>query len=81
MNVKLYILFLGEACIDKGHLISPGVDDGKRVHIPIPAYLVQTDDGRNILIDAGMNKVHIDDPEYTFRGQEVADILLPVMRP
>jgi N-acyl homoserine lactone hydrolase len=81
MNVKLYILFLGEACIDKGRLISPGVDDGKRVHIPIPAYLVQTDDGKNILIDTGMNKVHIDDPEYTFRGQEIADILLPVMRP
>jgi N-acyl homoserine lactone hydrolase len=81
MNMKLYILFLGEACIDKGRLISPGVDDGKRVHIPIPAYLVQTDDGKNILIDTGMNKVHIDDPEYTFRGQEIADILLPVMRP
>ena len=79
--MKLYILFLGEACIDKGRLISPGVDDGKRVHIPIPAYLVQTDDGKNILIDTGMNKVHIDDPEYTFRGQEIADILLPVMRP
>ena len=27
--MKLYILFLGEACIDKGRLISPGVDDGK----------------------------------------------------
>ena len=79
--MKLYILFLGEACIDKGRLISPGVDDGKRVHIAIPAYLVQTDDGKNILIDTGMNKVHITDPEYTFRGQEIAEILLPVMRP
>jgi N-acyl homoserine lactone hydrolase len=79
--MKLTILFLGEACIDKGRLISPGVDDGKRVHIPIPAYLVQTDDGKNILIDTGMHKVHIEDPEYTFRGMAVAEILLPVMRP
>jgi len=38
--MKLYILFLGEACIDKGAVISPGVDDGRRVHIPIPAYLL-----------------------------------------
>jgi N-acyl homoserine lactone hydrolase len=56
------------------------VDDGKRVHIAIPAYLVQTDDGKNILIDTGMNKVHIEDPEHTFRGQPVAEILLPAMR-
>ena len=78
--MNLYVLSLGEACIDKGRVISPGVDDGKRVHIPIPAYLIQTDDGQNILIDTGMHKVHIDDPEYTFRGQEVAEILLPIMR-
>ena len=79
--MKLHILFLGEACIDKGAVISPGVDDGKRVHIPIPAYLIQTDDGKNVLIDTGMHKNHIDDPEYTFRGQEISKILLPEMRP
>ena len=38
--MKLYILFLGEACIDKGAVISPGVGDGQRIHIPIPAYLL-----------------------------------------
>lgn len=78
--MKLSILFLGECCIDKGRVISPGVDDGKRVHIPIPSYLVQTDDGKNILIDTGMHKVHINDPEYTFRGMEIANVLLPAMR-
>jgi N-acyl homoserine lactone hydrolase len=79
--MKLTILFLGECCIDKGRVLSPGVDDGKRVHIPIPAYLVQTGDGKNILIDTGMHKVHIDDPEYTFRGLEIGSVLLPAMRP
>jgi N-acyl homoserine lactone hydrolase len=79
--MKLYILFLGEACIDKGAVISPGVGDGRRVHIPIPAYLLQMDDGTNVLIDTGMHRKHIDDPEYTFRGQEVAKVLLPCMRP
>src|SRR5579884_3775568 len=78
--MKLYVLFLGECCIDKGRLISPGVDDGKRVHIAIPAYLIRTDDGKNIVVDTGMHKVHIEDPEYTFRGQEIGEILLPVMR-
>lgn len=79
--MKLFILFLGECCVDKGRLLSPGVDDGKRVHIPIPSYLIRTDDGKNIVVDTGMNKVLIDDPEHTFRGMEIADILLPVMRP
>jgi N-acyl homoserine lactone hydrolase len=79
--MKLYILFLGEACIDKGAVISPGIDDGRRVHIPIPAYLLQMEDGTNVLIDTGMHRKHIDDPEYTFRGQEVSKVLLPCMRP
>jgi N-acyl homoserine lactone hydrolase len=79
--MRLYILPVGEACIDKGAVISPGVDDGKRVHIPIPVYLLQTDDGRNVLIDTGMHRKHITDPEYTFRGQEISKVLLPVMRP
>lgn len=79
--MKLYVLFLGEACIDKGAVISPGIDDGKRVHIPIPAYLLQTNDGRNVLIDTGMHSKHIDDPEYTFRGLDVGKVLLPAMRP
>jgi hypothetical protein len=78
--MKLYILSLGEACIDKGAVISPGVDDGKRVHIPIPAYLLRLDDGRNVLIDTGMHRKHIEDPEYTFRGTETGKVLLPVMR-
>jgi N-acyl homoserine lactone hydrolase len=78
--MKLYILFLGEACIDKGAVISPGVDDGKRVHIPIPAYLLELDDGSHVLVDTGMHRRHIDDPEYTFRGTETGKVLLPVMR-
>src|SRR5258708_19704671 len=79
--MKLYILFRGEACIDKGAVISPGVDDGRRVHIPIPAYLLRLDDGTNVLVDTGMHRRHIDDPEYTFRGQEVGKVLLPSIRP
>jgi N-acyl homoserine lactone hydrolase len=78
--MRLYVLFLGEACVDKGAVLSPGVDDGKRVHIPIPAYLLQTDDGRNVLIDTGMHANHVEDPEYTFRGQEIGKVLLPAMR-
>jgi len=78
--MKLYILFLGEACIDKGAVISPGVGDGQRVHIPIPAYLLEMDDGTHVLIDTGMHRKHIEDPEYTFRGTDTGKVLLPVMR-
>jgi N-acyl homoserine lactone hydrolase len=78
--MRLYVLHLGDACIDKGRVLTPGVGDGKRIHIPIPAYLIQTDDGKNIVVDTGMHQVHIDDPEATFRGTPTGDILLPVMR-
>ena len=78
--MKLHILFLGEACIDKGAVISPGVGDGVRVHIPIPAYLLELDDGKHVLIDTGMHENHIEDPEYTFRGMDISKVLLPVMR-
>jgi len=78
--VKLYILFLGEACVDKGAVLSPGVGDGQRVHIPIPAYLLELDDGKHVLIDTGMHPKHIEDPEYTFRGTDTGKVLIPVMR-
>lgn len=78
--MKLHVLFLGEACIDRGAVLSPGVGDGQRIHIPIPAYLIQTDDGRNIVVDTGMHPGHIEDPEYTFRGQEISKVLMASMR-
>jgi N-acyl homoserine lactone hydrolase len=64
--VRLFILFAGECCVDKGRIFTPGIDEGKRLHIPIPIFLVETDDGERVLVDTGMHPVHIDDPRAGF---------------
>jgi N-acyl homoserine lactone hydrolase len=77
---RLYPLGLGEACCDKGRVLSPGAGDGVRIHIPIIGYLVTTDAGRRFLIDTGIHRSHIEDPDRTFGGTPLAAILRPVMR-
>jgi N-acyl homoserine lactone hydrolase len=77
---RLYPLWLGEACCDKGRVLSPGFGDGVRIHIPIVGYLVITDSGRRVVIDTGIHRSHIEDPDRTWRGTDFADLLRPVMR-
>jgi glyoxylase-like metal-dependent hydrolase (beta-lactamase superfamily II) len=77
--MELYILPLGTCCCNY-EVVAPGVADGQRIHIPVPAYLIRLDDGSLVLVDTGMNRIHIKDPDYTWRGQPVADVLVPDMR-
>jgi hypothetical protein len=77
--MELYILPLGQCCCNY-EVIAPGVADGKRIHIPVPAFLIRLDDDSLVLVDTGMNRIHISDPEYTWRGQPLADLLVPDMR-
>ena len=80
--MKLHILHLGNCDVDKGRVLAPGVDDGVHVLIPIPAFLVETEDGRRVLIDTGMHPKHIDDPSASFRDEpELLAVLRPVMTP
>lgn len=77
--MELFLLPLGGCCCNY-EVVAPGVADGKRIHIPVPAYLIRLDDGKLVLVDTGMNRIHIKDPEATFRGQAFADLLIPEMR-
>lgn len=80
--MKLYVLHGGDCCVDKGRIFTPGVDEGRLLRIPIPLFLVETDDGERVLVDTGMHPVHIEDPEHTFRGVSPYDEwILPMMRP
>jgi N-acyl homoserine lactone hydrolase len=79
--VKLYLLDLGHCDVDKGRVLTPGSGEGERVIIPIVGYLIETDDGQHVLIDTGMHRKHIEDPEATFRGKPFAAALTPIMRP
>lgn len=79
--MRLYILPLGTCYVDKGGVLTPGLDQGTWWTIPIVGYLIQTDDGRNILVDSGMDKVHIEDPEATFGGTAFGEVLKVRMGP
>ena len=79
--MKLSILHGGDCCVDKGRIFTPGVDEGKLLRIPIPLFLVETDDGERVLVDTGMHPVHVDDPEHTFGDMPpYNEWILPMMR-
>ena len=79
--MKLYLLPLGQCDVDKGAVLTPGSGDGERIRIPIVAYLIETDDRQRILIDTGMHRKHIADPQATFGGKPFAAYLTPIMVP
>ena len=58
--MELYVLPLGDCCCNY-EVIAPGIADGKRIHIPVPGYLVRLDDNSLLLIDTGMHRLHISD--------------------
>lgn len=77
--MRFYILPLGWADCDKGLVLTPGSDVGKRIILPIWASLVQYE-GLNILFDTGMHPVHITDPQTTFGGTPYSDLIVPMMK-
>jgi len=79
--VRLYILDLGRCDVDKGAVLTPGSGDGTRIDIPIVGYVIQADDGRNLLVDTGIHRKHIADPLATHRGKPFAKVLTVKMRP
>lgn len=79
--MRLYILHLGNCDVDKGGVLTPGLDQGTWWTIPIVGYLIQTDDGKNILVDTGMDRVHIEDPDATFGGTPFGEVLKVRMGP
>lgn len=78
--MELYVLPLGDCCCNY-EVIAPGVADGQRIHIPVPAFLLRFGNDRLALVDTGMHRLHIQDPERTWRGQPLNDLLVPSMRP
>jgi N-acyl homoserine lactone hydrolase len=79
--MKLYLINLGYCDVDKGVVLTPSSGVGERVVIPIVGYLIETDGGQRILVDSGMHRKHVADPEATFRGKPFAKALTPIMRP
>ena len=78
--MEMFIIPLG-TCNCPYEVVAPGVRDGNLVKLPVPSYLIKLDDGKNLLIDTGMSRLHITDPGATWRGTEMIDVLVPEMAP
>jgi N-acyl homoserine lactone hydrolase len=78
--MELYALPLGH-CACKFEVIAPGVRDGMDTHLPVTSYLIRLPSDQLALVDTGMNRLHVDDPDLTWRGTPSADALHPTMRP
>lgn len=76
--MRLYLLPLGYCRVDKGRVLTPGVGDGEPIDTPVWAALLDTPVGW-VLVDTGMNPVHIKDPDATFRGTPHEGLINPVM--
>jgi N-acyl homoserine lactone hydrolase len=79
--MRLYVLSAGASEVDKGVMLTPGIDNGVWVSTPVPAYLIETDDGERVLIDTGLHPGHIEDPGMTWRGTPMEALLRPAMLP
>ena len=78
--MRLYVIPAGTLRIDKGAVFTPGIDDGVLIEIPVPVYLIRTDNDENVLVDTGLHPAHIDDPSHSF-GLDNADEVLARMQP
>ena len=74
----LRVLRLGSSRVDKAALLIPELGPGIEVETPVYAYLLETADGRTILVDTGMSPVHIREPHAGF-DPWFASVLTPML--
>ncbi len=79
MPLELHVLPLGSCELPMDDLV-PGLRAGERVHVPVAGYLVRLPGEQLVLVDTGMSRLHVDDPELTWRGTPNA-ALRAVMSP
>lgn len=77
--MRLALLPGGTITLDKGRVVTPGVDVGTRVRIPVWSALIETDDGRRIIVDTGMHPDHIANPDATYGGTAAAGLMPATM--
>jgi len=78
--MRLCLIGLGSLNVDKGRVLTPGSGTGERVNVPVAGYLIETGDGIRILVDTGVHRKHVDDPDATFRDTPIVDELTVLMR-
>src|SRR6266852_779439 len=78
--MRLYVIPAGTLRIDKGAVFTPGIDEGVQIEVPVPVYLIQTDDDENVLVDTGLHPANVDNPYHTW-GEYAANVVLPILAP
>ena len=77
--MRLALLPSGSILLDKGRVVTPGRDIGTQIEVPVWCALIETDDGRRIILDTGMHPDHIADPDATYAGTASAGLMLARM--
>ncbi|MBO1753637.1 N-acyl homoserine lactonase family protein [Allobranchiibius sp. CTAmp26] len=56
------------SCDCTASTVAPGSPDMPRLQLPVSAYLIRLVDGAHLLVDTGMHRGHVDDPDLAWRG-------------
>jgi N-acyl homoserine lactone hydrolase len=74
---RLYVIPLGTVEVDVSKFMAWEPERGERYSGPVAAFLIQTDDGKNVLVDTGLSPDHIDDPECRIPKPDVVVEMAP----
>jgi len=77
--MRLALLPSGSILLDKGRVVTPGVNVGTQITVPVWCALIETDDGRRILLDTGMHPDHITNTDATYAGTPSAGLMIAQM--
>ena len=74
---RLYVIPLGTVEVDVAKFMAWEPERGERYSGPVAAFLIQTDDGTNVLVDTGLSPDHIEDPECRIPRPDVVVTMTP----
>jgi N-acyl homoserine lactone hydrolase len=75
--MKLYVIPLGTVEVDVAKFMAWEPERGERYSGPVAAFLIQTDEGTNVLVDTGLSPDHIEDPECRIPKPDVVVAMTP----
>jgi N-acyl homoserine lactone hydrolase len=73
----VYVLPLGTVEVDVSKFMAWEPERGERYSGPVAGFLIQTDDGVNVLVDTGLAPEHVEDPEARLPQPDVVVTMTP----
>jgi len=75
--MRLYVIPLGIVEVDVAKYMAWEPERGERYSGPVAAFLIQTDDGTNVLVDTGLSPEHVENPEARIPQPDVVVTMTP----